>query len=61
MAVKVLISLLKFGWNLVVFDGYEAGHYVCYKFILSRFINNPSQTHFGAAKRLLRYIQGTLD
>lgn len=29
--------------------------------LLSRFMHNPSQTHFGAAKRVLRYIQGTLD
>ncbi|XP_059658324.1 secreted RxLR effector protein 161-like [Cornus florida] len=29
--------------------------------LLSRFMHNPSQIHVGAAKRLLRYIQGTLD
>ena len=29
--------------------------------LLSRFMHKPSQTHFGAAKRVLRYIQGTLD
>lgn len=27
---------------------------------LSRFMQNPSQVHFGAAKRVLRYVQGTL-
>ncbi|XP_059669236.1 uncharacterized mitochondrial protein AtMg00810-like [Cornus florida] len=29
--------------------------------LLSRFMHNPSQIHVGAAKRVLRYIQGTLD
>ena len=29
--------------------------------MLSQFMYKPSQTHFGAAKRILRYIQGTLD
>ena len=29
--------------------------------LLSRFMHNPSQTHFGAAKRVLRYVRGTLD
>ena len=28
--------------------------------MLSRFMQNPSQVHFGAAKRVLRYVQGTL-
>ena len=29
--------------------------------LLSRFMHNPSQLHLGAAKRVLRYIKGTLD
>ena len=29
--------------------------------LLSRFMNSPSQIHFGAAKRVLRYIRGTTD
>ncbi|KAF5468920.1 hypothetical protein F2P56_013028 [Juglans regia] len=29
--------------------------------LLSRFMQCPSQIHFGAAKRVLRYIQGTKD
>lgn len=29
--------------------------------LLSRYIQEPSQIHFGAAKRVLRYLQGTLD
>ena len=29
--------------------------------LLSRFMQSPSQIHFGAAKRVLRYIQGTKD
>ena len=29
--------------------------------VISRFIQNPSRHHFGAAKRILRYIAGTLD
>ena len=29
--------------------------------LLSRFMQKLSQTHFGVAKRVLRYIQGTLD
>ncbi|XP_059650741.1 secreted RxLR effector protein 161-like [Cornus florida] len=29
--------------------------------LLSPFMHKPSQTHFGAAKRVLRYIQDTLD
>jgi len=27
--------------------------------ILSRFMQNPSKTHFGAARRILRYLKGT--
>ena len=29
--------------------------------LLSRYMQNPSQRHFGAAKRVLRYIKGTID
>ena len=29
--------------------------------LLSRFMHNPRQTHIGVARRVLRYIQGTLD
>ena len=29
--------------------------------LLSRFMQEPSQAHFGAAKRVLRYLQGTMD
>lgn len=29
--------------------------------VVSRFMENPSQTHFGAAKRILRYIAGTAE
>ncbi|XP_069145505.1 uncharacterized mitochondrial protein AtMg00810-like [Solanum lycopersicum] len=29
--------------------------------LLSRFMQEPSQVHFGAAKRVLRYFQGTMD
>lgn len=29
--------------------------------LLSRFMNSPSHIHFGAAKRVLRYIQRTMD
>ena len=29
--------------------------------LLSRYIQNPSIKHFGAAKRMLRYIRGTTD
>lgn len=29
--------------------------------LLSRFMSNPSQTHYATAKRVLRYIRGTLN
>ena len=29
--------------------------------LLSRFMQNPTQIHYGAAKRILRYLQGTKD
>jgi len=29
--------------------------------LLFRFMNNPSQLHFGTVKRVLRYIKGTLN
>ncbi|EOY04256.1 Cysteine-rich RLK (RECEPTOR-like protein kinase) 8 isoform 1 [Theobroma cacao] len=29
--------------------------------LLSRFMQNPTQTHFAAAKRVLRYIRGTVE
>ena len=29
--------------------------------VVSRFMSNPSKHHFGAAKRTLRYVAGTLD
>lgn len=29
--------------------------------LVPRFMENPSQTHFGAAKRILRYIAGTVN
>ncbi|EOY04259.1 Cysteine-rich RLK (RECEPTOR-like protein kinase) 8 isoform 4 [Theobroma cacao] len=31
------------------------------KSLLSRFMQNPTQTHFAAAKRVLRYIRGTVE
>jgi len=29
--------------------------------LLSRFMQSPSQIHFGAAKRILKYLRGTID
>ena len=29
--------------------------------LLSRFMHNPTRIHYGAAKRILRYISGTMD
>ncbi|BBG94392.1 NAD(P)-binding Rossmann-fold superfamily protein [Prunus dulcis] len=29
--------------------------------LLSRFMQNPSQMHYGATKRILRYLQGTIN
>ena len=29
--------------------------------VVSRFMHNPTKHHFGAAKRILRYIAGTTD
>ena len=29
--------------------------------LLSKFMQKPSQVVFGAAKRILRYLQGTMD
>ena len=29
--------------------------------LLARFMHNPTRKHMGTAKRVLRYIQGTLD
>ena len=28
---------------------------------LSRFMNSPSENHYGAVKRMLRYVKGTAD
>ena len=33
-------------------------YFVC---ILSRFMQTPSHIHLGVAKRVLRYVKGTLD
>ena len=33
----------------------------CSVSILSRFMQAPSKQHYGAGKRILRYISGTLD
>ena len=37
-----------------------ARHHVCTQLIV-KIHDNPSQIHFGAAKRVLRYLQGTLN
>ena len=29
--------------------------------LMSRFMHNPINIHYGAARRILRYIQGTMD
>lgn len=29
--------------------------------LLSRFMHSPSQAHYSAAKRVLRYVKGTVD
>ena len=29
--------------------------------LVSRFMSNPKQSHLAAAKRILRYLKGTLD
>ena len=29
--------------------------------VVSRFMSNPSKQHYGAAKRILRYVVGTLN
>lgn len=31
-----------------------------YVSVISRFMHNPTQHHYGAAKRILRYVSGTI-